>query len=151
MLKARMRWIIFAILIVAGLFSPGGAGPALSATLASPEDWSGSWHGTYVCAQGVTGLTLAITPSGTRSVTAVFSFYAVPRNPTVPSGEFAMAGRLGAKAGRLALSAVSWTTRPAWYVMVDLDGDYDPRSGEYRGRVHGPGCGLFRLRRDLTS
>jgi hypothetical protein len=152
MLKSMMRWIVCGILAVGGLMSPLGNGRASSATLTTPDDWSGSWHGTYVCAQGITGLTLAITPSGAKSVTAVFSFHAVPQNPSVPSGEFAMTGKLGQRAGRLVLLASEWTERPANYVTVGLDGDYDPVSGEYRGRVRGPpGCGLFRLRRDLVS
>jgi hypothetical protein len=137
-----------------GLLAPMGLvlllGYARAATLVTPDDWSGSWHGTYVCSQGVTGLTLAIKPSGLRSVSATFSFYAVPRNPAVPSGEFAMIGRL-VQGGHLELRAAAWRTQPPGYVSVDLDGDYDPFSGEYRGHVRGPGCSLFRLRRDLVS
>jgi len=143
------RGTVIAYLAAAGLAC--GASPAMAAPFATPEDWSGSWHGTYVCAQGVTGLTLAITPSGPDSVTAVFSFYAVPGNPAVPSGEFTMSGRLGSRTGRLALTPQEWKVRPPLYLSVGLDGVHDQRSGEYRGRVYGPGCAGFRLRRDLVG
>jgi hypothetical protein len=145
------RRIASALLALVGFMLLLAHGRAMPATLATPDDWSGSWHGSYVCAQGVTGLSLAIKPSGVRSVTAIFSFYAVPQNPSVPSGEFAMTGRLR-EAGHLELLGTAWRRQPSFYVMVDLDGDYDPTSGEYRGHVHGPGgCGLFHLRRDLVS
>ena len=117
-------------------------------TLASPGDWSGAWHGTYDCAQGITGLDLTISPLGARSVKAVFSFHAVPQNPSVPSGEFEMAGQLGERPGHLMLRAGAWTVQPILYVTVDLDGDFHPASTEYRGRVLGPGCTFFHLRRD---
>ncbi|MBO0766866.1 MAG: hypothetical protein J2P50_20060 [Hyphomicrobiaceae bacterium] len=116
----------------------------------TPGDWSGNWHGTYFCAQGLTGLTLSIKPSGLWSVSAIFSFYAVPHNALVPSGEFAMTGRLQ-REGHLGLHATAWRTQPPGYVTVDLDGNYDAISGEYRGHVDGWGCGLFHLRRDLVS
>jgi len=136
---------LLALIVVASLPRQGRA-----TTLMAPDDWSGNWHGIYFCAQGVTGLTLSIKPSGLRNVSATFSFYAVPRNPTVPSGEFAMVGRLE-HSGHLDLRATAWRTQPPNYLTVDLEGDYDPMSGEYRGHVRGPGCGLFRLRRDLVS
>ena len=147
-IKSMTRHIAYALLaliVVASLLGQGRA-----ATLMTPDDWSGSWHGIYFCAQGVTGLTLSIKPSGLRNVSATFSFYAVPRNPSVPSGEFAMVGRLEHR-GHLDLRATAWRTQPPNYLTVDLEGDYDAMSGEYRGHVRGPGCGLFHLRRDLVS
>jgi hypothetical protein len=151
MFKPVMRAIAILLLMLGVLLAQLGHSRAWPATLTTPDDWSGSWHGTYVCAQGVTGLTLTIKPSGLRSVTAVFSFYPVPRNPTVPSGEFTMTGDLRQRAGHLQLIADTWTKRPPNYVMVGLDGGYDTISGEYRGRVPLQGCGLFHLRRDLIS
>jgi hypothetical protein len=124
---------------------------ASAAIPSTADDWRGTWNGVYACSQGVTGLTLTITPDGDDKVTATFSFYAVKENPSVPSGEFTMFGRLQSRAGHLALMPMLWTTRPPFYVTVGLDGDYDPVSGEYHGQVHGPGCGLFHLRRDVVS
>jgi hypothetical protein len=127
------------------------AKPGASArTLHSPADWSGTWHGVYGCAQGPTGLDLTITPLGARSVTAVFSFHAIPQNPLLPSGEFAMTRQVGPD-GHLLLRAGAWTVQPPLYVTVDLDGAFHPGSAEYRGRVLGPGCSFFNLRRDTMA
>jgi hypothetical protein len=149
--RAHLGLPLLGPLILGALASPVGGAPAWSKTLSSAEEWSGSWHGTYVCAQGVTGVTLAITPKNERKVTAVFSFYPVPQNPLVPSGEFTMTGRLRLRSGRLTLVGGQWTTKPPWYEMVGLDGSYYPNTGEYRGQVEGAGCSSFRLRRDLVG
>src|SRR5258708_24987024 len=68
--------------------------PATSRPLVSADDWVGLWRGTYVCAQGVTGLFLTVSRSGQREVTAVFKFFAVPGNPGLPTGQFPTYGRL---------------------------------------------------------
>jgi hypothetical protein len=127
------------------------ASPAMAQMRGSAAEWGGAWHGTYVCYQGTTGLDLTIKALDADNVMAIFSFHAIPQNPLLPSGEFTMTGQPGPNPGHLRLSASSWTTRPPGYVTVDLDGIYDPASGEYRGRVRGPRCGSFRLRRDTMS
>ena len=43
----------------------------------------GPWVGTYVCSQGLTGLTLSITEATPTRASALFHFYADPRNPRV--------------------------------------------------------------------
>lgn len=75
----------------------GVAGPALAQTPASAPARSvlGPWVGTYVCSQGLTGLTLSIaeaTPTPTQA-RALFHFYADPSNPRVPTGCFTMTGQ----------------------------------------------------------
>ena len=52
----------------------------------------GPWVGTYVCSQGLTGLTLSITEATPTRASALFHFYADPRNPRVPTGCFTMDG-----------------------------------------------------------
>ncbi|SDR26476.1 hypothetical protein SAMN05444161_2473 [Rhizobiales bacterium GAS191] len=151
MLELVMRRVIFGIALAAALMSFAANSPVSSRTLNSPGDWQGVWRGRYVCAQGTTGLTLTVRPSGANDVIAVFSFYAIADNPHVPSGQFRMFGQLGSKAGHLTLVARSWTHRPPFYVMVGLDGDYDPVSGQYKGLVDGPGCTSFVVQRDLIS
>ncbi len=147
---ARTRRLVSVILILTTLLAPGSLTSAVARTLASPADWSGAWHGTYDCAQGLTGLDLTISPLGPGSVRAVFAFHAIPQNPLLPSGEFVMTGQLGAP-GHLTLHAGAWTVQPPFYVTVDLDGTFYPASAEYRGRVIGPGCSSFRLRRDTLA
>jgi hypothetical protein len=139
------------VVLLAGLATLSGDHSALSRPLISAADWTGIWRGTYVCAQGVTGLFLTVKRSETGDVTAVFHFFAVRENPGVPTGDFDMTGLTGPQGNHLRLSPKAWIMQPSLYLMVGLDGDYDEASGDYAGRVHGPGCGRFVLRRDLVS
>ncbi len=137
------------VIAIAALLAPI---PALAASMKAAADWSGTWRGRYICAQGATGLTLTIRSSGEGLVTASFSFYPLPENGLAASGEFGMRGTVSAEdADHLRLAARGWVKRPFGYVTVDLDGRYDGRSGEYAGTVDGPGCSSFVLRRDMTS
>jgi hypothetical protein len=144
------RRSISATLLTAGLaLCP--ARLAASRPLVSADDWIGLWRGTYVCNQGITGLFLTVRRSSADDVTAVFRFFAIPENPGVPIGEYEMAGRLGSQNNHLQLLPLWWIQAPPQYVMVGLKGDYDEATGEYSGRVLGPGCAKFILRRDLVS
>jgi hypothetical protein len=147
---AKLCRAFVSILLVAGL-ALTGTPLATGAPLTTADDWSGTWRGTYWCAQGVTGLTLSIKAVSEREVQAMFAFHAVAENPTVPSGAFEMSGVTGKRPGHLALTPIAWTDRPIAFVMVSLEGDYDPISGEYRGNVGGPGCSHFVVRRDQVS
>jgi hypothetical protein len=142
----RIAYGPIALCVLLSLLGQGYASPL---TLTTAKGWRGRWDGTYVCNQGTTDLTLTIKAADAKSVTANFAFSGGPQNPSVPSGEFTMAGR-PEPAGHLTLSAVSWTKQPAGYVMVGLEGRYDPVTREYRGRVLGPGCTEFRLHRDAV-
>jgi hypothetical protein len=128
--------------------------PAASRSLVSVDAWIGLWRGTYVCNQGVTGLFLTVRRSGAADVAdvaAVFRFFAIPENPGVPTGEYEMAGQPRPQNNHLQLDPRRWINAPPWYVMVGLHDDYDEATGEYSGRVLGPGCTQFILRRDLVS
>jgi hypothetical protein len=151
MLEPVMRRVIVAIMLVVGLMSLDATSPASSGTLNSTREWQGVWRGRYDCAQGSTGLTLTVKATGVNAVVAIFSFYAIADNPHVPSGQFRMFGQLEGGAGHLTLVPRAWMRRPPFYVMVGLDGDYDPVSGQYKGQVDGPGCTTFIVQRDLVS
>jgi hypothetical protein len=139
-----------AVLLLA-MLAPCGDRAAMSRPLVSAADWTGIWRGTYVCAQGVTGLFLTVKQSETGDVAAVFRFFAVRENPGVPTGQFDMTGRPAPQGNHLRLAPGEWIAHPPRYLMVGLDGDYDEASGEYSGYVRGPGCTRFVLRRDLIS
>jgi hypothetical protein len=136
---------------VLGLSLLAGATAAAGDAIRSPADWQGIWRGQYVCNQGVTLLTLTIRLEHPDTLRATFAFRAHPDNPGVPSGEYSMVGKVGPNAGHLKLAAQSWITRPRDYVTVDLEGDYDVKSGRYRGTVAGPRCSSFYVERDLIS
>jgi len=105
---------------------PGGVGlaahPALAAypvSLApSASSLTGTWAGTYVCAQGETGLRLVIQAAAGGKLTATFNFFAVPSNPSVPSGSYTMTGTYSS-AG-VQLTQDQWISQPAGYEMVDI-------------------------------
>jgi hypothetical protein len=126
-------------------------GPAAARPLVSVDDWIGLWRGSYVCHQGVTGIYLTVQRASDDDVTAVFKFFAVPENPGVPDGEYDMTGWPGPQDNHLQLYSHKWIKAPPGYVMVGLDGDYDEATGEYSGRVRGPGCTRFILRRDVVG
>jgi predicted Ser/Thr protein kinase len=106
----------------------------------------GTWRGSYVCAQGTTGLLLTIAALGTDQLTATFSFYPVAENPTVPRGSFTMTGVY--RNGRMTLYGDRWVDRPPGYLMVGLTAT--PGSGS-PSRLHGtvtqPGCTTFTVAR----
>jgi hypothetical protein len=88
--------------------------PSLQAEL------TGTWVGTYTCAQGLTGLRLDIQAAPGGSATATFNFYPVPSNPGVPSGEYTMTGKYTASG--IDLQTGHWVKQPSGYEMVSLAG-----------------------------
>ena len=94
----------------------------------APSDASGTWAGTYTCAQGLTGLRLAIRPGTGNALAATFSFHAVPSNPSVPSGSFAMTGFVD-PAGFF-LDQSQWIKQPPGYAMVNVAGKLPPPDGK---------------------
>ena len=110
---------------------------------------TGYWRGTYVCAQGLTGINLTIRQGLDSDVEAIFHFYAVPQNPDVPSGCFRMSGRLdpATRAFSLTSDDSRWIVRPPDYIVVDFHGSLGAEGRSMRGRVDGPGCTEFELQR----
>jgi hypothetical protein len=140
------------ILATALLAACCAGSPAAARPLVTVDDWIGLWRGTYVCYQGVTGIYLTVQRTSDDDVAAVFKFFAVPENPGVPSGEYDMTGWPGPQMNHLQLYQHKWISAPPrGYVMVGLDGDYDEATGDFTGRVRGPGCTRFILRRDLVG
>lgn len=106
---------------------------------------AGTWTGTYTCAQGLTGLRLTINNSGGGALTATFVFYAVPSNPGVPSGSFAMTGTYSASG--LVLNQDHWINEPSGYSMVDLVAP-PPTGNTLQGTVQAVGgCTSFSVSR----
>lgn len=123
------------------------AGPDAGAEPA-PGTVLGEWVGTYVCAQGLTGLTLSIAQATPTSAQALFHFYADPRNPKVPTGCFTMDGSYDPASGRLQLRGGDWLLRPGGYRVVSFDGEVDAEGRRFSGKVGGAaGCRLFDLGR----
>ncbi|MGE7469529.1 hypothetical protein ACQKLX_08815 [Bosea sp. NPDC003192] len=129
---------------------------ALMAMLAPPvraQDAStaltGNWRGTYVCAQGKTGLTLTIDRQDGDTFSGVFQFYPVRENITVPEGCFTVSGRIGSR-GAVDIIGNSWIKQPAGYITVDLHGRVGRGGSSMSGTVATPGHGKLCSRFDLT-
>lgn len=108
------------------------------------RDVIGTWVGSYHCRQGLTGLRLSIKAARDGRLRAVFNFHAVPTNPQVPSGSFAMKGAFSGE--KLVLKAGRWIKRPHDYLTVDLSGGA-PKQGVLSGTIDTDGCSSFLLRR----
>lgn len=122
----------------------------MGATASAQEaSLTGYWRGTYDCAQGLTGINLTIRQGVGTAVEAVFHFYAVPQNPGVPTGCFKMSGRLDPNTREFVLESDEsrWLVRPPDYVVVNFHGILGRNGRSMRGRVEGPGCTQFGLRR----
>jgi hypothetical protein len=83
-----------------------------------PSAAAGSWQGTYVCSQGITGLRLDVQASSGGALRATFNFYPVPANSSVPSGSYAMTGFVD-PAG-VFLYQDHWISQPSGWVMEDV-------------------------------
>lgn len=116
----------------------------LAAGTAAAQVVAGSWSGTYTCAQGLTGLTLTMQEHG-KGLRALFHFYAVPRNPPVPTGCFTMRGTRD-PSGTITLTQDRWLHAPPSYLMVDMEGALSPDGTRFAGRITGaPSCTTFDL------
>jgi hypothetical protein len=115
-----------------------------------PASLTGTWTGSYTCAQGKTGLRLVIHAAPDGTLTATFDFYAVPGNPGVPSGSFTMTGTYSAAMG-LDLTPGHWISQPPGYSMVSLNAG-PPAKGDIilNGNVSDPGCTTFTVTRSGT-
>jgi hypothetical protein len=113
--------------VVAGCVS---AGVALAQPASSPlSSLVGTWVGSYTCAQGLTGLSLQISPGQGGSVPILLDFYPVPANPTVPQGSARFSGALSTTT-TVELTPVSWIKHPAGWYMVNLAGSLSPAGGK---------------------
>ncbi|MFI7705845.1 serine/threonine-protein kinase [Nonomuraea sp. NPDC049480] len=124
------------------------ASPSAIVVTPTPERASvaGRWTGTYQCSQGKTALELTITETSSGKLDAVFAFEADPSNPGVPSGSYAMSGRLDG--GILVLKGERWIDRPGQYIMVDIRATLtEDRPSAIEGTILGQGCSTFAVER----
>jgi outer membrane protein OmpA-like peptidoglycan-associated protein len=141
----RGRWdarLFVAVLACAATAS------ALAQTSSPARSVLGPWVGTYVCSQGLTGLTLSIAEATPTQARALFHFYADPRNPRVPTGCFTMTGQYDPASRRLQLKGGDWLLKPGGYRAVHFDGHVDAEGRRFTGKVGGaPACKQFDLAR----
>jgi hypothetical protein len=108
---------------------------------------SGSWVGKYICAQGVTGLTLTIAESAGGQLSGIFDFYPVPGGPHFPEGSYS--GTVTAGPDRsFEFKPQRWISQPSGFTAVALSGHYVADAQRLQGLVTGViGCTSFDLSR----
>jgi hypothetical protein len=109
------------------------------------------WSGTYVCSQGLTGVTLTIDLVGTAA-SVLFEFAAVPQNSNpVPSGASRLIGAITENVdGGLSIDADpdEWVSQPPGYFMVGIAATTDGSMREMHGTMKSQSCGRIDVTRD---
>lgn len=124
-------------------------GLAAMSSASAQNRLAGRWQGTYYCAQGLTGVTLTIRGDD-QQAEALFHFYPVPQNPNVPVGCYTMRGYVDTATDTVHLDSddkTDWILRPPTYVTVNFRGRFSEGRQRITGRVEGPACSTFTLRR----
>jgi eukaryotic-like serine/threonine-protein kinase len=127
------------------------AGTALAVVSHRPSPapvLTGTWTGSYFCSQGLTGVRLVLRAAGDGTLTGTFNFYALPANPSVPSGEATVTGTYSAT--RTDITPSHWIKQPPGYVLEDfIAGPPADHGTLLRGTVTGLGCSTFSVTKSL--
>lgn len=104
---------------------------------------TGTWSGTYMCSQGVRGVTLQMVATSDQKIGALLQF-AVPNSQP---GSYFMRGTFNPADNRLSLKFMTWKYQPQGYTGADVSGVVNFQGREYRGVVLQPGCAAFSVRK----
>lgn len=137
-----MRTFIRHIVVPAVAVCLAGAVPA-QAQPANATALSGRWTGTYECLQGTTALELTLRGNAYGVVQGTFAFSPTAENPDVPSGRYAVMGRLTGTS--LVLRPIDVREMPGVYVPVGIQATVAGR--RMTGWIEGPGCGALAVER----
>jgi len=141
-MRRAQRLVVLAAIAVAPLLAAGAAAAETADALI------GKWRGSYGCIQGDTGLLITITAVDGLSFEGEFSFYAVPDNPSVPSGRFAITGTYHPRSRGVEIEGARWLQRPNGYSMVGLSGTLSEDQRMIAGKVLYSGCAGFHVTRE---
>jgi hypothetical protein len=122
--------------------------PWLAAGMATAETADalvGTWRGSYGCIQGDTGLLITITDVDGLSFEGEFAFYALPDNPSVPDGRFAITGTYHPRSRGVEIEGARWLQRPNDYSTAGLSGTLSEDQRTIAGKVLYSGCAGFHL------
>ncbi|WP_413989442.1 hypothetical protein ACMDCR_26310 [Labrys okinawensis] len=136
-----MKFTTATVLFSLAMTIPALAGDSKGMTL------TGTWKGSYVCGQGLTGLTLSVNKQDGAALLGTFHFYPLPSNPAAKEGCFAVAGHIF-EDKRVFIGASTWITQPKDYITVDLEGRIAASGTAMKGDVKAayPGlCSAFSL------
>ena len=112
---------------------------------------NGVYNGTYTCAIGPRTLKLSLLASGNGSLTGVFTFYLPPTSRT-QAFSYSLNGTIDAASGKFKLDPVKWEVPPpGGYMMVGMDGAFDPSTGQVAGKITYGNCRNFQATRDQAA
>jgi len=128
----------------------GQSGASAATAVAQLPAVTGTYVGTYQCAQGNTRLKVEIDQRSPPLLTALFTLYPASRIPDTNSDSFSyqLEGRYESSSDTR-LTPIRWTsTPPSGYAMVGMVGRFEPQAGNFSGRIEGAGCSTFTLSRN---
>ena len=119
--------------------------PEGDAALPNPFVVGDDWTGTYVCAQGVTNLTLhVLAVSGDAIDDAVFDFDWTSGSVT---GSYHLSGTYDPTTDHARFAPGAWIAQPAGWFSVGMDGTVDPTTPVYAGHITDSSCAAFSVTR----
>ena len=118
----------------------------LMASGAAAQSMDGDYSGRYLCAGRWNTVELQITASGNGQISGVFTAPTRDARGNTSKSSYALRGRYDETSGRFRLDPQAWIGRaPAGYIMVGLEGTFNPRTLKLNGRITNPACGAFDL------
>jgi hypothetical protein len=143
-----------ALVCLGACWTSSTAPPPVRPALAPSGVWHTEWRGTYVCEQGVTGLSLSLDrtcPNDAECrLTGVFRFTAAPENPNVPDGAYRITGTMTTDArDELVITVLpgEWLDQPESYESVGFTATSDPARTHLHGKIQNPNCSTLDVTR----
>jgi hypothetical protein len=130
---------------------PAPAPPPQSPPAQEPRfiaaDLTGVYHGKYRCAQGPTNLKLTLVAAGDGSMTGEFTFD-LPATSSTRTASYSLSGKYDPATGNFRLNPVKWEPpEPRGFVMVGMDGTFNPNTKQVSGKITSPACSTFEATR----
>ena len=87
----------------------------------------GTWEGRYTANQGRTGVTITVKETTVDGylTAGVFNFYAIPSNPSVPTGAYTLRGSFDNKTGEVVFRGDEWISHPTNYHFITIFSQVD--------------------------
>jgi len=146
MARAMLRFLVTGLLAltIAGHVKKGVAETSTDMQVARGS-LLGVWRGSYICAQGETGVEVSFDRLGDDgTVTGSFRFFNLPNRNNAASGEYTLVGRLDGQ--ELTLTPGTWLQQAPGYSAVGFNATFAfPGVTSIVGAVAFPGCGQISM------
>ena len=150
---------VLALLMLLPTMAPGAIAqdhpsvePSPEQSAPQPSDVLGLWRGSYVCAQGETGVELTFTEAGHPGyVRGTFKFFNLPGQRNVRPGEYSVTGLYDESDRSLHIEPVAWIVKPPGYMMVGFSAELDASAHTLTGRIDDKNCSTISVERAATE